>query len=167
MPTLVQRNAQETVEATVESTSKAPVEIAQSTMTTPLATATTPLTTVQHTATAVSMIDSDKKLPPVNPIIDYLIKLHTSAREPIEVSALALCSATGVMYNNFEVLTNRQFTVQQEKRVTNENDPSRQKITVSVNLAFNSGYQKEQCNSTGCSASILNLILRSVSNHFL
>jgi hypothetical protein len=86
-----QRNAQETVEATAESTSTAPVEIAQSTMTTPLETATTPLTTVQPTATAVSTIDSHKKLPPVNPIFDDLIKVHTSAGELTKVSALALC----------------------------------------------------------------------------
>jgi hypothetical protein len=50
--------------------------------------------------------------------------LNTSAGNPIEVSAIELCSATGVMYNKFEVLTNRQFTDQQENRVTNENDPS-------------------------------------------
>jgi hypothetical protein len=124
MLTLVQSNAQETVEATAESTLTAPVRIAQSATTSSLATATTPLTTVQPTATAVSTIDSHKKLPLVNPIIDDLIKLHTNAGEPIEVSALALCSATGVMYNKFEVLTNREFTVQQEKRVTNENNPS-------------------------------------------
>jgi hypothetical protein len=96
MPTPVQRNAQETVEATAESTSTAPVEIAQSTTTTPLA---TPLTTVQPTVTAVSTIVSQRKLPLVNPIIDDLIKLHTSEEEPIEVSAHAFCSAAGFIYN--------------------------------------------------------------------
>ena len=40
------------------------------------------------------------------------------------MSALALCSASGVMYNKFEFLTNHQFTIQQEKRLTDENDPS-------------------------------------------
>jgi hypothetical protein len=97
MPTLVQGNAQETVELTAESTSTALVEIAQSTTTTPLATATTPLTTVQPTATAVSTIDSQRKLPMVNPIIDILIKLNKSAGERTKVSSLALCSATEVM----------------------------------------------------------------------
>jgi hypothetical protein len=120
----VQRNVQETVEATAESTLTAPVGIAQSTTTTPLATATTPLTTAESMVTTVSTIDSFKRPPTVKPIIDNLIKLHTSAGEPIEVSALALCSASGVMYNNFDVLTNCQFTIQQEKRVTDENDPS-------------------------------------------
>jgi hypothetical protein len=47
MPTLVQRNAQQLVETTAESTSTAPVKIAQSSMTTPLATATTLLATAQ------------------------------------------------------------------------------------------------------------------------
>jgi hypothetical protein len=97
MPTLVQRNAQESVEATAES--------------------------AESTVTAVSTIDA-RKIQPVNPIIADLLKLHTSAGEPIEVSALALCSASGVMYNKFDVLTNRQFTIQQEKRVIDENDPS-------------------------------------------
>jgi hypothetical protein len=102
MPTLVQRNAQESVEATAESTSTAPVGMAQSTMTTPLATTTTPLTTAESTVTAVSTIDTLKS-PPVNPVIADLIKLHTSAGEPIEVSALAPCSASGVVYNKFDV----------------------------------------------------------------
>jgi hypothetical protein len=117
MPTLVQRNAQESVEATAESTSTAPVGMAQSTTTTPLATTTTPLATEESTVTAVLR-------PQVNPIISDLIKLHTSAGEPIKVPALSLCSASGVAYNKFDVLTNRQFTIQQEKRVTDENDPS-------------------------------------------
>jgi hypothetical protein len=74
-------------------------------------------------ATAVSMIDPQRKLPPGNPIIVNLIKLNMSEGEPIKVSALELCSATGVMYNKFEVSTHLQITIQQEKRVTNENDP--------------------------------------------
>jgi hypothetical protein len=45
------------------------------------------------------------------PIIDKLIKMNTAVSGPLEVSAVELCSATGVMYNKFEVLTNRQFTV--------------------------------------------------------
>jgi hypothetical protein len=104
----------ESVEATAESTSTAPVATAQSKTTTPVATATTPLATVESTVTEVSTIDSRKKPPLYNLIIDNLIKLNTSASgKPIKVSAFDLCSATGVMYNKFDVLTNRKFTVQQ------------------------------------------------------
>jgi hypothetical protein len=110
MPMIVQLNALESVEATAESTSMAPVATEQSTTTTPLA--TTPLATAEFVVTVVSTIASRKRPPLVNPIINNLIKLNTSeSGEPIKVSAFALCSATGVMYNKFEVLTNRQFTV--------------------------------------------------------
>jgi hypothetical protein len=88
MPTLRQRNTLESVEATAESTLTEPVEVAQSTTTTPLATARTPLATVESMVKAVTMIDSRKR-PPVNPTIENLIKLNTSASgEPIEVSEL-------------------------------------------------------------------------------
>jgi hypothetical protein len=82
MPTLVQRNAQKSVEATAASTSTAPVGMAQSITTTPLAATTTPLTIAESTVTAVSTIDRIKN-PPVNPTIAGLIKLHMSAGEPI------------------------------------------------------------------------------------
>jgi hypothetical protein len=115
MPTIFQLNALESVEATVESTLTAPVT------TTPSNT-TTPLTKVQPTATAVSTIEPHIK---PHPIIHKLIKLNTSASgQPLEVSASDLCNTTGVTYNKFSILLNRQFTVRQEKRVTDENNPS-------------------------------------------
>jgi hypothetical protein len=113
MPTIVQRNALVSVKATAESTT-----------TTQLATATTPLATAESMVTATIMIASRKRPPAVNPIIENLIKMNTGVSGPLEVFALELCSSTVVMYNKFEVLTNRQFTIQQEKRVTHENDPS-------------------------------------------
>ena len=116
MPKLVQRKALESAEATAGSSSAAP-------LTTPPSNTTTPLTTVQATATAgVSTIE-----PPIkpHPIIDKLMKLNTSASgQPLEVSAADLCAATGVTYNKFSILLNRQYTVRQEKRVTDENNPS-------------------------------------------
>jgi hypothetical protein len=101
MPTPVQQNALESVGATAESTATTPVSTAP-------ATVTIPLTTVQPTATEVSTIDSHKRPPPVNLIIDNLIKMNTSASgQPVKVSAFDLCSAKGVMYKKFAVLTNR------------------------------------------------------------
>jgi hypothetical protein len=114
MLTLVQRNALESVEAPAKSTSTAPV-------TTPPSNTTTPLTTVQPTATAVSMIEPRIK---PHPTIDKLIKLNTSeSGQPFEVSASDLCASTGVTYIKFNILLNRQFTVQQAKR-SDENNPS-------------------------------------------
>jgi hypothetical protein len=102
MPTLVQRNALESVEATAESTSAA-------SLTTPPSNTTTPLTTVQPTATAVSTIEPCIK---PHPIIDKLMKLNTSASgQPFQVSADDVCAATGVTYNKFNILLNREFTV--------------------------------------------------------
>jgi hypothetical protein len=115
MPTLVQRNALESGKATAESTSTVQ-------LTTPPSNMTTPLTTGQPTATVVSMIEPHIK---PHPIIDKVMKLNTSASgQPFKVSATDLCVTTGVTYNKFNILLNRQLTVRQEKRVTDKNNPS-------------------------------------------